>query len=309
MPPEAIAAELKRIGDRAVAQRPVLQPAVAMISQSDRDPPIAIFSLLSTETGVDFTGYKSATLKRRILRRMALHNLELWADYVRYLQTHPAELGELEGDLLINVTSFFRDPATFNSLKSTVFPAILAQKSPGTGIRIWVAGCSTGEEAYSLAMCLLEYLDERELQMPIQIFATDISETAIDLARTGIYKPGAIGGVGTDRLRRFFVTVEGGYQIGKSVRELCVFARQNLIADPPFSQLDLISCRNVMIYLGAQLQQRLIPIFHYALIPNSFLMLGTSESIGNFSGFVCASRQKIQDLCSQLGSPKSLFKI
>ncbi|WP_309729372.1 chemotaxis protein CheB [Chamaesiphon sp. OTE_75_metabat_556] len=284
LPPEEIAVELKRIcrhGD--VTQIPPRQPAAIVVAENERDPLTTIFGLLRTKTGVDFTGYKPATLNRRIVRRMALHNLELWQDYVSYLQTHPAELGELERDLLINVTSFFRDPATFNALKSTVFPAIIDQKSPGVGLRIWVAGCSTGEEAYSIAICLLEYLDERAIQLPIQIFATDISETAIDLARTGIYKPGAIGGVDPDRLRRFFVAVNGGYQIGKSVRELCIFARQNLIADPPFSQLDLISCRNVMIYLGAQLQQRLMPIFHYALRPNSFLILGTSESIGGFS--------------------------
>jgi two-component system, chemotaxis family, CheB/CheR fusion protein len=285
LPPEAIAAELKTISRHSyVAQiSPHQQPQGAVLAATENDSLTTIFSLLKTETGVDFSGYKPATLKRRIVRRMALHSLERWDDYVVYLQTNPSELAALERDLLINVTSFFRDPVIFNALKSTVFQEILAQKSPGVAIRIWVAGCSTGEEAYSLAMCWLEYLAAREIQMPIQIFATDISETAIDLARTGFYKPAMVGGVSSDRLRRFFVEVEGGYQIGKSVRELCVFARQNLIADPPFSQLDLISCRNVMIYLGAELQKRLIPIFHYALKANSFLMLGTSESIGDFS--------------------------
>jgi two-component system, chemotaxis family, CheB/CheR fusion protein len=285
LPPQAIAAELKTISRHSdVAQIPARpQPEVAAKTATENDALTTIFSLLKTEKGVDFAGYKPATIERRIVRRMALHDLENWEDYVRYLQSNPPELDDLERDLLIKVTSFFRDPATFTALKSSVFPAILAQKSPEVTIRIWIAGCSTGEEAYSIAMCLLEYLEEREIQRPIQIFATDISEAAIDLARTGIYKPGMIGGVSTDRVSRFFVEVEGGYQIGKSVRELCVFARQNLIADPPFSQLDLISCRNVLIYLGAQLQKRLIPIFHYALKSNSFLMLGTSESIGNFS--------------------------
>jgi two-component system, chemotaxis family, CheB/CheR fusion protein len=307
LPPEAIAAELERIGCHAdLAPLPPRQPAVAVVSQPERDTLTTIFRLLRAKTGVDFTGYKPATLKRRISRRMALHNLELWQDYVDYLQTNPTELGELERDLLINVTSFFRDPATFNALKNTVFPAIIDQKSPGVGLRIWVAGCSTGEEAYSIAICLLEYLDERSIQLPIQIFATDISETAIDLARTGIYKPGAIGGVCADRLRRFFIVVEGGYQIGKSVRELCVFARQNLIADPPFSQLDLISCRNVMIYLGAELQQRLMPIFHYALTPNSFLMLGTSESIGSFSDLFAPVDKKSKIYVRNL-APKSPY--
>jgi two-component system, chemotaxis family, CheB/CheR fusion protein len=307
LPPEAIAAELARISCHPdfVPFSPS-QPVVAVVSQPERDTLATIFRLLRTKTGADFTGYKPATLKRRISRRMALHNLESWQEYVDYLQTHPAELGELERDLLINVTSFFRDPATFQALKSTVFPAIFAQKASGVGLRIWVAGCSTGEEAYSIAMCLLEYLDEQSIQIPIQIFATDISETAIDLARTGIYKPGAIGGVDADRLRRFFVAVEGGYQIGKSVRELCVFAKQNLIADPPFSQLDLISCRNVMIYLGAELQQRLMPIFHYALTPNSFLMLGTSESIGGFSDLFAPADKKSKLYVRNL-APKSPY--
>jgi two-component system, chemotaxis family, CheB/CheR fusion protein len=308
LPPEAIAAELKTISRHSyVAQiSPHQQPQGAVLAATENDSLTTIFSLLKTETGVDFSGYKPATLKRRIVRRMALHNLERWDDYVVYLQTNPSELAALERDLLINVTSFFRDPVIFNALKSTVFQEILAQKSPGVAIRIWVAGCSTGEEAYSLAMCLLEYLAEREIQMPIQIFATDISETAIDLARTGFYKPAMVGGVSSDRLRRFFVEVEGGYQIGKSIRELCVFARQNLIADPPFSQLDLISCRNVMIYLGAELQKRLIPIFHYALKSNSFLMLGTSESIGDFSDLFAPVDKKFKIYVRKL-APKSPY--
>jgi two-component system, chemotaxis family, CheB/CheR fusion protein len=280
MSPEGIAAELTSISRHAdVAEIPL--PQLVEVSPESEETLTTIFSLLKQHKGVDFTGYKPATLKRRILRRMALHNLERWEDYVDYLRTQPAELEDLERDLLINVTSFFRDPATFHALTSKVFPVILAQKFPEFRLRIWVAGCSTGEEAYSLAICLLEYLEIAKIQIPIQIFATDISEAAIDFARTGIYKPGMMGGVSPDRLGRFFVAVAGGYQIGKPVRELCVFARQNLIADPPFSQLDLICCRNVSIYFGAELQKRLIPIFHYALKPDSFLMLGTAESIGN----------------------------
>jgi two-component system, chemotaxis family, CheB/CheR fusion protein len=254
------------------------------VMTSDETTSLAtIFSLLKQEKGVDFSGYKPATLKRRILRRMALHNLDCWEDYVHYLQANSAELAELDRDLLINVTSFFRDPLTFNTLKTKVLPMIIAQKSPEAAIRVWVAGCSTGQEAYSLAICLLEYLEQQEIQLQIQIFATDISEISIDRARLGIYTVGMMNGVSTDRLRRFFIEVEGGYQICKPVRELCIFARQNLIADPPFSQLDLISCRNVLIYLGAELQQQLIPIFHYALKPKSFLMLGNSERTGDFA--------------------------
>jgi two-component system, chemotaxis family, CheB/CheR fusion protein len=279
--PAGIAAELNTISRHEyIAQLP--PPPVVEVVVASENTLAKIFSLLRRHKGVDFTGYKPATLKRRIARRMALHNLVSWEDYVDYLQANPQEFDELDRDLLINVTSFFRDPATFTVLTSKVFPAILAAKDPGATIRIWVAGCSTGQEAYSIAICLLEYLADREIQSPIQIFATDISEQSIDYARTGIYKLGMMSGVSPKRLQRFFVEVASGYQIRKSVRELCVFARQNLIADPPFSQLDLISCRNVLIYFGAELQKRLIPIFHYALKSNGFLMLGNSESTGDY---------------------------
>jgi two-component system, chemotaxis family, CheB/CheR fusion protein len=241
--PEQIAMELTTISRHEyIAQlppSPVAEIEVEVVGTNENTL-ATIFSLLRQKKGVDFSGYKPATIKRRIARRMALHNLVSWHDYIDYLQTHPQELDELDRDLLINVTSFFRDPATFEALTSKVFPAILAQKSLGSSIRIWVAGCSTGQEVYSIAICLLEYLEDRQIQMPIQIFATDISELSIDFARNGIYKSGLMAGVSADRLRRFFGEVPRGYQIGKSVRELCIFARQNLIADPPFSQLDLI---------------------------------------------------------------------
>jgi two-component system, chemotaxis family, CheB/CheR fusion protein len=308
LPPERIAAELASISRHVdVAQLPA--PIAQVLPTNEAHALVDIFTCLNRQKGLDFTGYKPATLKRRIMRRMALHNIKRWEDYVCYLQAHPQELDELERDLLINVTSFFRDPATFNTLKTTVIPRILARKAPGVAMRIWVAGCSTGEEAYSIGMCLLEHLAERDLQIPIQIFATDISETAIDRARRGIYKPGMMTGVSDDRLRRFFVATEGGYQIGKPVRELCVFARQNLIVDPPFSQLDLISCRNVLIYLGSELQKRIVPIFHYALKPNSFLMLGTSESIGNFADLFAPvdKKSKIYDRKSAPRSPYLRF--
>ena len=309
MPPAAIAAKLATIGRHSyVAQMPV-QPNITTRPASEAHTLATIFTLLVRHNGIDFTGYKPATLKRRILRRMALHDLERWEEYVDYLQTHPLELDELERDLLINVTSFFRDSATFETLERQILPAIIDRQAPSEGIRIWVAGCSTGEEAYSIGICLLECLAERDLQIPIQIFATDISESAIDRARLGIYKPGMMTGVSADRLRRFFVEIEGGYQIGKAVRELCVFAKQNLIADPPFSQLDLISCRNVMIYLGAPLQKRLIPIFHYALRSDGFLMLGTSESIGNFADLFASidKRSKIYDRKAAPRSPYLRF--
>jgi two-component system, chemotaxis family, CheB/CheR fusion protein len=282
LPPQRIATELIKIGNHAyIAQLP--PPPIVEVAVASENILATIFSLLQRQKGVDFTGYKPATLKRRIARRMALNNIDRGEDYLRYLQNNSPEVDALDRDLLINVTSFFRDPATFNALKTNVFPALVAQKSSTSTMRIWVPGCSTGQEAYSLAMCLLEYLEEQKIQFPIQIFATDISDASIDLARAGVYKLGMMTGVSPERMERFFVEVDGGYQIGKSVRELCIFARQNLIADPSFSQLDLISCRNVLIYLGAELQKRLIPTFHYALKPNSFLMLGNSESTGEFA--------------------------
>ncbi|MBD1846683.1 PAS domain-containing protein [Cyanobacteria bacterium FACHB-63] len=241
-----------------------------------------IFNLLRKATTVDFTHYKQTTIDRRIQRRMVLNQLENLEDYAQYLQSNPAEVLALYQDCLIHVTSFFRDPESFEELKSVVFPAIIKDKSPGTPIRIWVAGCSTGEEPYSIAICLLEFLSDQISRIPIQIYATDISEAVIEHARNGVYTPSQVANVSPERLYRFFVQVDGGYQISKSVRELCVFARQNLIGDPPFSRLDLISCRNVLIYLGNTLQKKLLPIFHYGLKPTGFLMLGSSETVGDF---------------------------
>ncbi len=243
-----------------------------------------ILGLLKSTTGVDFSSYKPKTLHRRIQRRMLLRKLAQLKDYASYLQTHPAEVKALYEEILIHVTSFFRDPAAFELLKIQVFHTITQNKSAEFPIRIWVAGCSTGEEVYSIAICLLEFLADRVTQPPIQIFATDISELAIDKARSGIYAENQMVGVSPERRRRFFYAIEGGnYHISKVVRELCVFARQDLGSDPPFSNVDLISCRNVLIYLGDSLQKRIMPIFHYSLNPTGFLLLGTSESTGKFS--------------------------
>lgn len=282
LPPQAIAEELAKIATHPYVTRP--SPVELAEEQVESQNTFStIFALLRSATGVDFTYYKQTTLKRRIMRRMALYKLERLEDYVRYLKKNSVEVIALYQDALINVTSFFRDPEAFEALKRQVFPAIAKDKSPGSPIRVWVAGCSTGEEAYSLAICLLEFLAESSRQVPIQIYATDVSEMAIDKARIGIYKHSQVSDVSPERLQRFFVQVEGGYQICKNVREQCVFARQNLISDPPFSRLDLISCRNVLIYLGTPLQKKLLPIFHYGLKPTGFLMLGTSETVGDFT--------------------------
>lgn len=211
---------------------------------------------------------------------MVLKKIDCVADYVDYLRQNPMEVGELYQDILINVTSFFRDPEAFETLKSLVFPAIMKNKVPGEAVRIWVAGCSTGEEAYSIAIVLTEFLGEDAVNTPIQIFATDINEKLIEKARVGIYPKSIKADVSLERLRRFIIKVDSGYQINKTVRDMCIFARQELAKDPPFSRLDLISCRNMIIYFGSAMQKKLFPVFHYSLKENSFLFLGASESVG-----------------------------
>lgn len=281
LPPQQIAEKLAAISRHPYIVYPTPTEAIGAISASETALQ-AIFTLLRTATGIDFTLYKHTTLNRRILRRMVLYRLESLEDYVTYLRDHPAEVQALYDDVLINVTCFFRDPLAFETLKTTVFPTWVG-RAPGTPIRIWVAGCSTGEEAYSIAICLLEFLNDQPIKPPIQIYATDISDWAIEKARSGFYQQALVADVSPERLQRFFVPIEGGYQISKSVRELCVFARQNLCSDPPFSRLDLISCRNVLIYLGVALQKKILPTFHYGLKPTGFLMLGTSETAGDAS--------------------------
>jgi len=295
LPPNKIAEKLAEISHHPYIVNPPTTESEILLSAGSQDALATIFDLLRKGTGVDFTHYKLTTLNRRIGQRMLLYKLERLEDYARYLQNNPAEVTALYHDALIHVTSFFRDPESFNALKSLVFPVIIQDKTPGTPIRIWVAGCSTGEEAYSIAICLLEFLADQFPRLPIQIYATDISESAIEYARNGVYTSSQVANVSPERLYRFFVQVEGGYQISKAVREVCVFARQNLIGDPPFSRLDLITCRNVLIYLGTPLQKKLLPIFHYGLKPTGFLMLGSSETVGDFTDLfsLCDKKNKI----------------
>lgn len=281
LPPGAIAEKLANLSRHPYVTQPQTVETVEGLSQGENALQ-NIFTLLRSATGIDFTHYKHTTLKRRIMRRMVLYRLEKLEDYVTYLQHNPAEVEALFQDLLIHVTSFFRDTDAFEALKNQVFPSIMQNRSPVSPIRIWVAGCSTGEEVYSIAICLLEFLDNRHLPT-IQIFGTDISDFAIEKARSATYIPSLVDKISPERLRRFFNLVEGGYQVSKFVRQMCVFAKQNLIADPPFSHLDLISCRNVLIYLGPALQKKVIPLFHYSLKPTGFLLLGTSESTGEYS--------------------------
>lgn len=216
---------------------------------------------------------------------MALRNLEDARRYVSVLRDDAVELQNLYQDLLIRVTQFFRDPEAFAALKDKVFPALLKNRPPSQPIRIWVAGCATGEEVYSLAIALLEYLEGQPAMPPIKILATDLNEWALEKARAGVYIDNIEIDVSPERLRRFFIRQDGHYQISKAIRELCVFSRHNMTSDPPFSRLNLISCRNVLIYMDTPLQKRVIPILHYALSTDGFLFLGASESIGGFADF------------------------
>jgi two-component system, chemotaxis family, CheB/CheR fusion protein len=280
--PEEIATELKRIADHPYIQQPDDEETELAGKDYGVDDLHRIFHILKKNTGVDFSFYKQSTLNRRIQRRMALHRIERTDQYARFLRENSKEVGELFNDLLINVTRFFRDEKAFRALKKRFIPALLKQKGRKGDLRIWVPGCATGEEVYSLAIVVLETLGNAASHMRIQIFGTDLSEIGIDRARLGVYSSAIEKDVSQARLDRFFKKLDSTYQINRAVRDLCTFARQNITADPPFSRLDLISCRNVLIYLGAQLQKRCLPIFHYALNAGGYLMLGPSETVGPF---------------------------
>ncbi len=283
--PSEIANQLERFARHPYTREagaPTPEPAPLAGPTTEPDPVSQIFNLLRTRTTVDFSSYKQSTIRRRILRRMALRNLQSPQEYLRVLRDDAGELHALYQDFLIRVTQFFRDPEAFEALREKVFPQLVRHHSPSSPIRIWVAGCSTGEEAYSLAITLLEYMDSRAESVPIKILATDLNEAALDRARAGVYLDNIEIDVSPERLRRFFTRQEGSYQISKAVRELCVFSRHNMASDPPFSRLDLVSCRNVLIYMDVGLQKRVLPILHYALNAEGFLFLGSSENIGTY---------------------------
>ena len=276
--PEGIAKELTRMARHPYVTGDDLElEAVGSTTDAQMSQ---LFGMLRRVTRVDFSEYKLPTIGRRVARRMALHKIEELSDYVALLQRDRDEVQTLYQDLLINVTSFFRDPNAFDAIKTVVYSDLLKQRqSAMTPIRIWVPGCSTGEETYSHAMALVEFLGEERNDVPIQIFGTDLSESAIQRARAGLYKETIEADVSPIRLRRFFHRIDSGYQISKSIRDLCIFSTQNVFSDPPFSRIDLVSCRNVMIYLSQSLQRRIIPVFHYALNPNGFLMIGNTEGL------------------------------
>jgi len=251
-----------------------------------------VIRLLYEGVGVDFTPYKMNTIKRRILRRMVLNKKKTLKAYAAYLAKNSEELEMLYQDLLINVTNFFRDIEAHLYLKSTIFPRLLKSKSPGETLRMWVAACSTGEEAYSMAMTILEIQGNKSSNKGVQIFATDLSEQAINKARIGEYTKQELESVSPERLKRFYTKSDGGYRIAKSVRDMCVFAPHNILSDPPFSRVDFISCRNLLIYFESAAQKKVISMFHYALNDGGYLMLGESETIGTLGNLFANVNKK-----------------
>ncbi|MBI4351757.1 MAG: PAS domain-containing protein [Elusimicrobia bacterium] len=284
LPPAGIArklAGLKAAGAPGAGERP---PGPGPKETLDR-----ILLLLRDLTGVDFLHYKHTTISRRIAKRMTLHNLAKYSSYYNFLRTNPAEAELLRKDLLISVTSFFREPGTFAVLKKKVFPLLAVRRRPQNPVRLWVPACSSGEEVYSLAIALCEFLEERNLKPYLQVFGTDLSEAVIAKARAGFYPEEISALVSPERLRRFFTkTPAGGYKIAKHVRDLCIFARHDILASPPLSNMDLVSCRNLLIYLDPVLQRKALATLHYALKPAGFLALSSAESVSAAPGLFTA---------------------
>jgi len=286
--PEDIAGELARLGHHPyVAAADPQAPSAAEGPSSDGLARILVALLRAT--GADFSGYKTTTLERRIARRMAVRRIQTLEEYAQHLEGDREETDALYQDCLISVTSFFRDGEAFHALGEHVLPTFFKDRPADAPIRVWVPGCASGEEAYSIAICLLEAAGRRPSNPTIQIFGTDLSESALKRARAGLYLENIVQHVSPERLRRFFSKVENGFHVKQIVREICVFARQDVTRDPPFSKLDLISCRNVLIYFEPALQKKLIPVFHYALKPRGWLLLGSAESVGSASDFFAAA--------------------
>jgi two-component system, chemotaxis family, CheB/CheR fusion protein len=290
LPPAEMAAQLIAYTTHAFGKppRPVTPPPKTESALKK------IFVLLRAQTGHDFSQYKFSTIQRRIERRMAVHQIDTMGDYVKFIQQTSDEVDALFRDMLIGVTNFFRDPEAFKALEEQVIPKLFAGKPDDATIRVWVPGCSSGEEAYSLAILLAERQVALKRNSKVQIFATDIDGRAIAGARAGIYPVSIAADLTPERLARFFAVEPGecAYRIHKSIRDMLVFSEQSVIKDPPFSRLDLISCRNLLIYLDGDLQRKLIPLFHYALNPGCFLFLGTSETVGEFGDLFATQERK-----------------
>ncbi|HEY8186712.1 MAG TPA: chemotaxis protein CheB [Pyrinomonadaceae bacterium] len=298
--PEKIAEEIARIAEHPyVAPEDELKTEASEkgkteITVNDQNALQKILLLVRNHSRVDFSLYRGNTIRRRIMRRMVVAKIKKLSGYANYLRQNASELEALYQDLLITVTSFFRNPETFDALKQKIFPQIMSDRSPDEAMRAWVIGCSTGQEAYSLAMAFLEFSSRISQKLRLQVFATDLNDALLEKARAGLYSKSLVQDVSRQRLRRFFIEEEGGYRVSKTIREMCVFARQNIITDPPFSRMDLISCRNLLIYLEPELQRKLMPTFHYALKEDGVLVLGLSESIGTFSSLFASLDKKLK---------------
>lgn len=249
-----------------------------------------IFAILRTETGYDFSGYKTNVLKRRLEKQITRLHINNLRDYIDYLRLNSHEAIHLFKNLLIGVTSFFRDPETFIELKKVILPLLFKNKPSHYNVRIWVPGCSTGEEVYSLAILIKEHTNDSNRDFRVQIFATDINSLALDVARSGIYPDTISNDVNQDRLNTWFIKEKDKYRIRKEIREMVVFGIQNLVQDPPFTKMDLISCRNLLIYLNTSTQKRLFPLFHYSLKPHGMLFLGASESASQYTNLFTSLR-------------------
>ena len=288
LPPAKMPEQLIAYVARAFRSRPqeVVSPQPAATDFLQK-----IFLLLRTRTTHDFSLYKRNTVQRRVERRMAVAQIERIEDYVHYLRDTPLEVDTLFRELLIGVTGFFRDPQAFESFREHVIGPHLSDASRES-MRIWVPGCSTGEEAYSIAILVREHPDQQKKSTPVQIFATDIDIVSIERARSGVYPESIAADVSTERLDRFFTRDESSYRIHKDIRDMVVFAKQDVLKDPPFSKLDLITCRNLLIYLDAEAQKMILPMFHFALNRNGHLLLGNSETVGEFSDLFAAVDKK-----------------
>ena len=265
--PAEIAAKIARVGSHAYLSAQPEAPEVLTVPNQEPDVLRRILALLHDLTGVDFTHYKSNTLRRRIARRMVLHHIDDMEGYVRLLQSTPAEQAALFQDFLIGVTTFFRSPQVFDVLSERAYPKLFEGRSYREPVRVWVIGCSTGEEAYSIGISLAEFMESAGRPLSAQIFATDLNEASITMARAAVYSKNIENDVSPERLARFFTETDGHYRIDQTIRDMCVFARHDALSSPPFSHIDLISCRNMLIYLEPELQQRLMPMLHFALNP------------------------------------------
>jgi two-component system CheB/CheR fusion protein len=293
LPPAEMASQIIAYASHAFGKL----PKVAAIKEPKREDYLnKIFVLLRAQTGHDFSQYKPSTINRRIERRMAVQQIDSIREYLKYMQQTLSEVDSLFRDLLIGVTNFFRDPEAFDLLEEKIIPKLYKDKNAESIIRIWIPGCSTGEEAYTYAILLAEHQEKLKRNFRVQIFATDIDTSSIDIARAGLYHGSITANVSPERLAKYFTPAPDGksYRIHKAIRDMLVFSEQNLIKDPPFSKLDLISCRNLLIYMGSELQKKIIPLFHYSLLPNGFLFLGTSESVGEFSNLFTVQDRKMK---------------